>query len=215
MRGMRALRVIVLGVVAAGCPAAPVQAPQPPRADAARFEITQNSFGPLDSASPATLAFLRQQFAGYNVRPINDDGLEYHISTGSDELFIVVTNEDLSIFNVEATSAKIAVHGHPWRVGQPFQDSATITDCECWGAHPTCYVRGERIAVNFARECGDLTGHDPRAFKALDGIAPRRVIWAPKPFAPDDAKASDGSDDPPPPPPEDDDDGSAGSGDDD
>ncbi|HEY3803244.1 MAG TPA: hypothetical protein VGL61_11585 [Kofleriaceae bacterium] len=211
---MRVLRVIVLGLCA-GCPAAPPPEAPHPRVAPARFEITQNSFGPLDSASPATLAFLRQQLAGYDVRPVNDEGLEYHVYEGSDQLFIVVTNDDLSIFNVEATSGKVAVREHPWRVGQPFQDSATITDCECWGQHPTCYVRGERIAVNFARECGDLAGHDPRAFKALDGVAPRRVIWAPKPFVPDDAKAADGSDDPPPPPPEDGDDGSGGSGDDD
>jgi hypothetical protein len=205
MFGMRALHVIALGAVA-GCPSVPPL--QPPREAPPRFVISENSFGPLDSASPATLSFLRQQLAGYDVRPINDEGVEYHVFEGSDELFIVVTNDDLSIFNVEATSGKIGVREHPWRVGQPFQDSAKITDCECWGQHPTCYVRGEHIAVNFTRECGELVQHDPRAFKALDGVAPRRLIWNPKPFVPDDA--SDGSDDPPPPPPDDDDDGSGG-----
>lgn len=183
---MRALCAIVV----AGCwNAAPApHAPQPTIA----LSISETNFGPLDAGSPATLANLRKLFAGYDVRPVNDSGLEYRIYAGHEELFFVVTNDDASIFNVHATSAKVSTQQHPWRVGQPFQDAAVLTYCECWGDNPTWYRAGEHVAVSFKRECdGVIDQQDRRALKVLDGLAPQRIIWSPTPFG---SPGSDGSD---------------------
>jgi hypothetical protein len=209
MQVMRALWAIVV----TGCwNAAPApRVPVAPAGPAVDLSISETNFGPLDGDSPATLANLRKLFAGYEVRPVNDSGIEYRVYAGSEELFFVVTNDDASIFNVHATSGKVSAHQHPWRVGQPFQDAAVLTRCECWGGNPTCYRGGEHVAVNFNRECdGVIDQQDRRALKVLDGLAPQRMIWSPTPFGPAEADGSgSGADDPlqpPPPPPGDDDD---------
>ena len=189
---------IAATVLLAGCwsgsapptPVAPAQQPRP------AFTITEQSLGPIDARSPATLDNLRRLMPGYQVRPVNDPGLEYHVYDGAEQLLYVVTSDDLSVFNVHATSGKIAVSGRSWRVGKPFQDSSVLTRCECWGDNPTCYRGGEHVAVNFARECEGLTDGDRRAFKALDGLSPQRVIWSPTAFGSsgDDDGAGDGAD---------------------
>ncbi len=205
---MRALPILLV----TGCwtTTTPPQTPTTPAASKVDIAITEAGFGPVDGQSPATLANMRKLFAGYDVRPINEPGLEYHVYLGAEQLFFVVTNEDLSIFNVHATSGKIVTREHPWRVGQPFQDSAVLTQCECWGQNPTCFRRGEHVAVNFARECSGLTSGNRRALKALDGLTPQRVIWSPTAFGSDspevDGVDGTGPNDPPPPPGDDDDD---------
>ena len=191
---MRALWAVVV----AGCWMG-ASAPQAPVAHAPStidLSMNEGGIGPLDAQTPATLATLRKLLVGYDVRPVNDEsGLEYHVYTGKQELFYIVTNDDdLSIFNVHATSGAIGTREHPWRVGQTFQDSAALTYCECWGKNPTCYRTGEHIAVNFNREC-DGVAYEPdrRALKALDGLVPQRMIWSPTPFGPAGSASSTGS----------------------
>jgi hypothetical protein len=184
---MRALYAIVV----AGCWTAaptPAQAPAPRQGE---LVITDDRFGPLDASSPGTLAYIRQHFPDLDVQPVNDNGLEYRAYAGSDELFFVVTDDDLSIRFVHATSPRVESRAHGWRVGEPFHDSRLISRCECWGQSPTCYHRGDHVAVSFDMTCNFAA--DTRDFRALDGRAPQRVIWSPTPFGNRDI---DGVDDP-------------------
>jgi len=149
------------------------------------FTITSSGFGPIDAKQVATLQNLRQLFAGYDVRPVNDPNLEYHIYSGTEQLAFIVLNDDMTVFNIHATSGKIAVSDRPWRVGAPFQGSSELTQCECWGENPTCFKTGEHVAVNFKRACDGLTTGDHRSLKALDGQIVQRVIWSPSAFGGD------------------------------
>ncbi len=178
------MRGVYVAIVACGCwsgSQAPAR-PDPAKAPGA-LAIRPGGFGPIDANTPATLQALRQAFAGYEVRPINDDGtLEYRVYKGDEMLLYVVPDDDGGIFNVHATSGKVVVEGRDWRVGAPFQGAAQLSQCECWGDNPTCWKAGDHIAVNFARECGDLAGGDTRVMRVLDGITVQRIVWSPKPF---------------------------------
>jgi hypothetical protein len=149
------------------------------------FTITQTGFGPITASSPATLENLRALFPGYQVRPVNDPNLEYHIYAGNEQLAFVVLNDDMSVFNVHATSGRIAVSDRSWRVGETFQGSYQLSNCECWGDNPTCYKTGEHVAVNFKRGCDGVTSGEHRALRALDGLPVQRVIWSPTAFGED------------------------------
>jgi hypothetical protein len=149
------------------------------------FTITASGFGPITATSRATLDSLRKMFPGYQVRPVNDPNLEYHIYAGSEQLAFIVLNDDMTVFNVHATSGRIAVSDRAWRVGATFQGSYQLTTCECWGDNPTCYKRGEHVAVNFKHECGTMTSGETRALRALDGLVVQRVIWSPIAFGDD------------------------------
>ena len=142
------------------------------------FTITAGGFGPIDAKRPATLQSLRRMFVGYDVRPLNDPNLEYHIYSGTEKLAFIVLNDDMTVFNIHATSGKIAISDRPWRVGVAFQGSAELTQCECWGDNPTCFKKGDHVAVNFKRGCDGLTGGDRHALKVLDGLVVQRLIWS-------------------------------------
>jgi hypothetical protein len=142
--------------------------------------ITATGVGPIDARTVATLANLRAILPHYKIVPLNDPQLEYEIYDGREKLGFVVINDDATVFNVHATSAKVAVADRAWRAGQPFGDARTLTRCECWGSNPTCYKTGEHVAVNFDRSC--LESEDARAFKVLDGAIVQRVIWSVTPF---------------------------------
>ncbi|HEX4451535.1 MAG TPA: hypothetical protein VH143_11725 [Kofleriaceae bacterium] len=186
---MRALCVIaVAGCWTTSTSGAPPQAPAPSRAS--DLVITEDRFGSLDETSPATLASVREQFPDLDIRPENASTLDYRAFAGSDELFFVVADESFSILDVQATSPRVVSRVHDWRVGSAFRDGRLISKCECWGDNPTCYHRGEHVAVNFDMPCFGAV--DARDFSVLDGRAPRRVIWSPKPFG---SREIDGVDD--------------------
>ncbi len=189
-------------VVLAGCWGTSSKGPAKPDPKQGLFAITQAACGPIDEHTPGTLAALRHAFVGFDVKPMNDDGtLEYRVFKGEELLLYVVPDDDGSIFNVHAMSGKVVVSGREWRVGAPFQGAAQLTQCECWGQNPTCWKQGEHVAVNFARECGDLAGGDQRMMRVLDGITVQRIVWSPKPFGV--GLHQETGDDPPPPPDED------------
>ena len=142
-------------------------------------------FGPIDASTVATLEHLRKLFPGYEVRPVNDPNLEYDIYAGSEKLAFVVLNDDMTVFNVHATSGKISIADRTWRVGEAFQGSGDLTHCECWGDNPTCYRNGEHVAVNFKRPCDDITSAGRRGLRALDGVVVQRLIWSPSAFGVD------------------------------
>jgi hypothetical protein len=204
---MRSGGGLVIALAAGGCwtdarAPAPLVLPEPPPAHPVAnrplFTITEAAFGPLDANTPATLDALRRVLPGYTVKPVNDGSLEYDVFAGAERLFYVVPSDDGTLFNIHAVSGKIAVAGRRWRAGEPFHDSLRLTQCECWGANPTCFAQGEHVAVNFGRECEGVTdlGGDPagRSFDALDGLPIARVIWSAQPFGND---PNDGTPDPP------------------
>jgi hypothetical protein len=176
---MRCVYLLVL----AGCWSSSSTPPAKPDGKASALAIREGGFGPVDGHTPATLQAVRQAFAGYEVRPINDEGtLEYRVYKGDELLLYVVPDDDGTIFNIHATSNKVSVEGHAWRVGAPFEGASLLSQCECWGENPTCWKQGEHIAVNFSRECGDIAGNDTRMMKVLDGVTVQRIIWSPHAF---------------------------------
>lgn len=178
---MRSALVLVI----AGCTTAKLEPTISNRASAssrALFTISERGIGPLHANSQATLAALRAAFPGYEVRTDHEPSPSYWVYLGTEKLLWVIPNADGSLFNVHATSPKIETEGRDWRVGSPFRGAASLTDCECWGDNPTCYRRGEHVAVNFRRSCGELSHATGPALRVLDGEIVQRVIWSPQPF---------------------------------
>jgi hypothetical protein len=173
-------------------PVDPAIANQADRAEPASLTMTPHGVGPIDSTTKATLTDLRALLVGYEVRPVNDGSLEYDIYKHGEKLAYVVPDDHSGyVFNVHAVSSKVEVTGHPWRVGRAFGDVAHLTSCECWGPNPTCYATGEHIAVNFNRDCADVTTGDRNALRVLDGEIVQRVIWSPSAFGEDSGESSD------------------------
>ena len=188
---MRLAPLLVIAGAAAGCSApklAPTISNRAPVATGGLLTISEDSFGPLRADSQATLAALRAAFTGFDVRPTNDTTLSYSVFLDNEKLVWIIPNEDGSLFNVHATSARIETRGHDWRVGSAFSGSRYLTHCECWGENPTCYRQGDHIAVNFKRDCDSVVGtHASATLRVLDGEVIQRVIWSPKPFSNDDS----------------------------
>jgi len=180
---MRIALVILLG----GCYRSTGQpAPITNKTDAApqaALTMSSRGVGPITSTTKVTLTDLRAILVGYEVRPLHDGSLQYDIYQSGEKLAYVVPDDQSGyVFNVHAVSSRVAISGHPWRVGRAFGNASHLTNCECWGSNPTCYASGEHIAVNFGRQCSDLTGVDRSALRALDGEIVQRVIWSPTAF---------------------------------
>src|SRR5882724_3328704 len=114
------MRRVYLLLAVAGCWGS--SSPSPAKPDPAKgvFAISQVAFGPIDARTPATLTALRQAFAGFDVKPMNDEGtLEYRVFKGDEMVAYIVPDDDGTIFNVHATSGKVVVTDHDWRVGAP------------------------------------------------------------------------------------------------
>lgn len=183
----------VLLLVACHAPSRPAEplSNHVPIATGGLMTISEGAFGPLDSRSAATLPALRAAFSGYDVRAATDSGLTYSVYLGSEKLAWVIPNANGTLFNVHATSPKVQTVGHDWRVGEPFEEARYLSACECWGENPTCYRRGDHIAVNFKRGCDNVVGVDGPALHVLDGTEIQRVIWSPTPFRGDDPPPTD------------------------
>jgi hypothetical protein len=154
------------------------------------FTITEQGFGPIDAQTPATLIGLRQRLAGYDVKPVSDgSSLTYDVFVGGERLFYVVPDDDGTVFNVHATSDKVAVADHPWRAGKLFTQLPADLSCECWGLQDeftACYRAREHVAVVFHRACSGLAGVDASAHRTLIGAEIERVVWSAKPFGADE-----------------------------
>ena len=158
----------------------------------ALLTMTAHGVGPIDSTTKATLTNLRSIMIGYEVKPINDGSLQFDIFRGGERLAYVVPDDQSGyVFNVHAVSSSVEVNGHPWRVGRAFGDAVHLTNCECWGPNPTCYATGDHLAVNFNRECNELTGSDPRVLRQLNGEIVQRVIWSPTAFGEENGEMND------------------------
>jgi len=159
----------------------------------ALFSITDDSIGPITGKTPANLTALRELLGkdGYDVRPVNNSGVELHVFLKDELLFYVIPNDDGTLFNVHAVSGKVDIAQHPqWKIGAPFAGDDVLTHCECWGAHPVCFKRGDHVAVAFKRACDGLD--DERMRKVLAGVNIQRAVWSPTPFGEgDDSGSSD------------------------
>lgn len=156
------------------------------------MSIGVSSLGPITATTPANAAALTALLAhdGYTVRPVDRNGVEFHVFLGEELLFYVIPNDDGSLFNVHAVSSKIGITEHPqWMIGAPFSGDAMLTNCECWGSQPVCYRAGDHVAVAFERSCDGLS--DARERRVLAGVRIQRAIWSPQPFAGTDDHADD------------------------
>jgi hypothetical protein len=164
----------------------------PKPSSSALFTITADSMGPITGKTPANLTAIRELVGkdGYDVRPVNNSGIELHVFLKDELLFRVIPNDDGSLFNVHVVSGKIEISPHPqWKIGAPFVGDDVLTTCECWGSHPVCFKTGEHVAVAFKRACDGLD--DERMRKVLAGVTVERAVWSPTPFGVEDSGSSD------------------------
>jgi hypothetical protein len=181
------MRIVGFGLlVLASCYSSSPSKPADPLSNTAPkpkslFAMSEAGIGPLDAKTKLSLTGLRTSFAGYDVKAVNDPELSYKVYSKDEELLWVIPNDDGTVFNVHATSPKI-VFQRGWSAGEVFNGAQSLSQCECWGTHPTCYKTGAHIAVKLDRACDGLTGVDARALKVLDGVKIESVIWSPKEF---------------------------------
>jgi hypothetical protein len=85
-----------------------------------------------------------------------------------------------TIFAVFAVSPRVSVAGRTWRVGQPFEDTAGIDHCECWGAGEVtaCFQIGTHVRVIFEAACAEAAKQGARAMlgQKIDRIMWKRVL---------------------------------------
>lgn len=161
--------------------------PKGPTSSTALFTIKVDSLGPITGKTPANLTALRDLLGkdGYEVKPINNSGIEFHVFLKKELLFYVIPNDDGTLFNVHVVSGKVDIAQHPqWKIGAAFAGDGALTHCECWGEHPVCFKKGEHVAVAFKRACDGLD--DERMRKVLAGVNVQRAVWSPTPFGYDD-----------------------------
>jgi hypothetical protein len=169
--------LVILAVACGGTQAPPPLQPVKP---ADGITATSTTLGPITSKTLANLAALRAALAGYDVHPVNDNGLEFDVYKNGEKLFYVIPDDSGGVFNAHLVSARIAIEGHPWKVGSPFTNAGALTQCDCWGKQPVCFTKGEHVAVAFSRACGNLG--DAHARRVLEGVPIQRVIWVPRAF---------------------------------
>src|SRR5665647_2058696 len=165
--------------------------PKGPTSSSALFTINVDSFGPITAKTPANLTALRDLLGkdGYEVKPVNNSGVEFHVFLRDELLFYVIPNDDGTLFNVHVVSGKVDIAQHPqWKIGAAFAGDEVLTHCECWGEHPVCFKKGDNVAVAFKRACDGLD--DERMRKVLTGVSLQRAVWSPKPFGYDDDSGS-------------------------
>lgn len=173
--------VIALGL---SCGGAPLVQPAPiAPASPSGLEITDTALGPITAKTPANLIALRAALSGYEVQPVNDNGLEFHVYKDGEKLFYVIPTDTGAVFNVHVVSPKITVANHSWKVGTPLKNAIELTMCDCWGGKPVCFKKGDHIAVAFDRGCGGLS--EARNRRVLEGVTIQRTVWNPKPFGVD------------------------------
>lgn len=194
---------MVFALALAGCATTASPSPTPVLANStprgsvstgALFTIEPAALGPIRADTPATDEAIQAAVGSrYQVKSVDDRGIELHVLLGEELLFYVIPNDDGSLFNVHCTSPKVAIAEHPeWIIGAPFQNSAPLTACECWGTRPMCFRSGDHVAVGFQIACDNLDS--PAGRKALEGVRIQRAVWNPVPFG----GPSSGTSSPPP-----------------
>lgn len=148
----------------------------------ALFSLEPSSIGPITGATPANQRAIQDVVGSrYQVKSVDDRGLEFHVFLGDELLFYVIPNDDGSLFNVHCTSNKVAITEHPeWIIGAPLTNELPLDTCECWGSHPMCFHTGDHVALGFQVGCDNL--ETPAKRKALLGVPIQRAVWNPRAF---------------------------------
>ncbi len=176
-------------VLAVGCAGRALPAGNP--APVQPLIVTADGVGPITAKTQALLTPLREALRGYDVTPHNVGDLQYDVARNGEPLFYVVPNaDDGLVFNVHVTSARVAVAGKRWRVGQRLTDTHALDSCECWGTQPICYKTGEQVAAVVDHVC-ELQPDE------VKGAAIVRIVWSPRPFGNPDDDTDRQSDEPP------------------
>ncbi len=164
--------------------------------EAGGIVMTDKAIGALDGATAATQDALAKKLVGLDVKlmsekdppPFKEGNPSKHFEVwkaGERQYSIIISGE--AIFNVHTENPKVSVSNHPsWHVGATFQDSKSLTRCDCWGDKIVCWKDGEHAALAFDRKCENMTSGDPHELTVLDGLPITRMVWNPKPFAGDD-----------------------------
>ncbi|MDQ3368924.1 MAG: hypothetical protein M3680_26160, partial [Myxococcota bacterium] len=163
------------------------------------FSIDATSVGPLTARTPATLGALRAALPGYDVVPIQQEGLEYRVSRAGEKLFDVVPEPDGSLLGVHVVSPRIAIAGRTaggtarpaWQIGAPFPGVGAGMICECWGARPVCFEAGDHVAVAIDKPCRVPSISTAGGRQALAGARIEVAIWSPRPLAAGGAATDD------------------------
>ncbi len=179
-----ACSLLLASSVACGGPQAQLPALTNSPADPGAITVNDSAIGPLRATTPATLTSLRERLAGYDVKPVNDNGLEFHVSKDGQPLYSVIPDEAGAIFNIHIVSPKVVPANHPWQVGAAFRGAAALSTCDCWGTRPVCFKKGEHIAARFDRGCAGLD--DAGGRRRLEGDKIQSLVWSPKPFGSED-----------------------------
>ncbi len=177
---------IALLLLAAGCwrttPQEALESGDTPKSRPGLFTISKAGVGPINARTPATLDALRKLFVGYDVKPVNAATLEYDVLAHGERLLYVTTNDDASVFSVNATSDKIGVADRTWRVGHPLGDASMLTACACWAGTTACFKQGEHVAVDFNRACSGLVRASRRMLRSLESVPIHQIVWRPSGF---------------------------------
>lgn len=143
---------------------------------------------PLGAASEATEAGLRAALPSVTVKTNDlgpESGIVFDVFDGAERLFYVVPDEEsepiaerrytTTIFSIFATSPRVSVEGHAWRVGAPLDTADGLTGCECWGdGEVTACSTSASLSVIFEERCEPAEADGPAA---MVGRRVGRIMW--------------------------------------
>lgn len=162
-------------VVAMACSPPPRPAPIANATTAVALTLTTHGVGPIDASTPMRLSALRAALPGYDVAQLHHGVIS--VARGGEELLYLVSHgDDGSVDSVHVTSARIAVEGRPWRVGQRFDAAASFDVCECGDDdRPICIKSGTPVALVVRDRC-DMVPAQHLGAPIIE------IIWAPHDF---------------------------------
>jgi hypothetical protein len=114
-----------------------------------------------------------------------DSGIVFDVFDGAERLFYVVPDEEThdsgerryatTIFSIFATSPRVSVEGHAWRIGAPLASADGLTGCECWGdGEVTACSTSANLSVVFEERCEPAEADGPAA---MVGRTIGRIMW--------------------------------------
>jgi hypothetical protein len=165
------------------------------------WRLGERGVGPIDAATKATELALQRLLPGLRVKTTNlggESGIVFDVLDGTEKLMYVVPDDApapenapeefkagyaTTIFAIFATSSRVSVDGHPWRVGAALDSVEHVSVCECWGAGEVtaCWTDGPHVRLIFEERCEDARDHGAGA---MVGKAIGRIMWKRDPDPP-------------------------------
>lgn len=187
------MRWLVAVAAVAGCSAAPKSTQPLSNASGAPglavpWRMTNTGLGPLGASTEATEAALHSALPSVTVKTNDlggDSGIVFDVFDGAERLFYVVPDDESgegsdqryakTIFSIFATSSRVSVEGHAWRVGAPLDKADGLTRCECWGdGEVTACMTAANLSVIFEEHCEPAEQGGP---SAMVGRRVGRIMW--------------------------------------